>query len=267
MRRARDRPAWRPSYVIETTKKNVQRLFHLFGLDLKWHVPHPAHDLFELIKLYQVETVFDIGANSGMSGEYFRNIGYAGKIVSFEPVNDLYRQLERKASRDPLWIAENVAIGDQETEQLIYITGGSGSANSFLLSVGHMEQVAPELATIGSEMVKLRTLRSAIEKHFPQGDRLFLKIDAQGYEKKILQSAGDQLNKVVGIRIELSIVRNYEAEPLICEMLPYLYELGFRVCAIEEAWSNRATHEVYQVDATLFRTERLKLQSAKNARG
>ena len=120
-----------------------------------------------------------------------------------------------------------------------------------------MEKVAPELATIGSEIVKLRTLRSIIEEHFPRGDRLFLKIDAQGYEKKILESGGDQLNKVVGMRIELSIVRSYAGEPLICEMLPYLYELGFRICAIEEAWSNGTTQEVYQIDAVLFRPERL----------
>jgi FkbM family methyltransferase len=243
--------------VIKTAKKTLQRALHLFGLDVKWHVPHPAHDLFELLKLYRVETVFDIGANSGVSGEYFRNIGFAGKIVSFEPVRDLYRQLQEKAIKDPLWLSENVAIGDQEGEQEINLTGGFGAANSFLVSTGHMEQVAPELATIGRQMVKVRTLHSVIEEHYQRGNRLFLKIDAQGYEKKILEVAGDQLSKVVGMRIEFSIVRSYEGEPLICDMLPYLYELGYRVCAIEEAWSNRTTQEVYQVDAVLFRPEKL----------
>jgi FkbM family methyltransferase len=165
--------------------------------------------------------------------------------------------LEKRASKDPLWFSLNVAIGDQEGEQEIYVTGGSGTANSFLKSIGHKEQVAPELATIGREMVKLRTLSSIIEEYYLRGDRLFLKIDAQGYEKKILESAGDQLNKVIGMRIELAIVRNYDGEPLICDMLPYLYGLGYRVCAIEEAWSNRTTEEVYQVDAVLFRPERL----------
>ena len=247
--------------MIKTAKKTVQRALHLFGLDLKWHVPHPVHDLFELLKLYQVDAVFDIGANSGMSGEFFRNIGFTGKMVSFEPVNYLYRQLAEKTSRDSLWLSENVAISDQEGEQEIYLTGGSGAANSFLKSIGQMEQVAPELATIGREMVKLRTLSSIIREHYLRGDRLFLKIDAQGYEKKILEGAGEQLNKVVGMRIELSIVRNYDGELLICDMLPYLYKLGFRLCAIEEAWSNRTTEEVYQVDAILFRPERLKVRS------
>ena len=58
------------------------------------------------------------------------------------------------------------------------------------------------------------------------------------------------------MRIELALVRSYEGAPLMADMLPYLAGLGFRLCGIEEAWSNRATQEVYEVDAVLFRTER-----------
>ena len=106
-------------------------------------------------------------------------------------------------------------------------------------------------------MVRVRTLQSITERHYPRGSRLFLKIDAQGYEKQVLEGAGSQLEKVVGMRIELSLVRSYEGAPLIGDMLPYLAERGYRLCGIEEAWSNRLTQEVYEVDAILFRTERL----------
>lgn len=235
-------------------KKTVQRAFHLFGLDLKWHVRHPAHDLFELLTLYEVDTVFDIGANSGMSGEYFRNLGFAGKIVSFEPVSHYYHELEEKTRKDPLWSCENIALGDLEVEQEINVAAG---ASSFLNSNGRMEKVAPELRVVGREKVKIKTLQSLTEKYYAEGHRLFLKIDAQGYEKNIVEGAGDQLDKVVGMRIEMSIIRNYDGEPLIGDMLPYLYDLGYQLCAIEEAWSNRTTQEVYQVDAVMFRTDRL----------
>lgn len=65
-----------------TARKAVQRIFRLFGLQVRWHVPHPVHDLSTLLELYRVDTVFDIGANAGMSGQYLRNIGFSGKIVS-----------------------------------------------------------------------------------------------------------------------------------------------------------------------------------------
>ncbi len=209
-----------------------------------------------LLELYHVDTVFDIGANAGMSGQYLRNVGFSGKIVSFEPVSHVYRQLAERAGKDPSWLCENVAIGEAEGRRRINVSGDTGGASSLLVSTGHVETHAPELRVVGSEMVGITTLASIIERHYPHGNRLFLKIDAQGYEKRILESAGPPLEKVVGMRIELSLVSSYEGAPLIGDMLPFLAGLGYRLCAIEEAWSNRLTQEVYEVDAVLFRTER-----------
>ena len=232
-------------------------MFRRLGLDIRWHVPRPVHALSTLLDLYGVDTVFDIGANAGNSGQYLRNIGFGGRIVSFEPVSDVYRQLAARAAGDPLWICENIALGDEAGDRRIHISGAGGISSSLLAGTGHLEAVEPELRTVGTESVRVETLRSMVERHYPHGSRLFLKIDAQGYEKRILDGAGSQLEKVVGMRIELSLVRSYEEAPLMAEMLPYLAALGYRLCGIEEAWSNRATQEVYEVDAILFRTERL----------
>ena len=240
-----------------TAKNVVQRTFRRFGLDLRWHVPHPVHALSTLLDLYGVDTVFDIGANTGDSGQYLRNLGFGGKIVSFEPVSAVYRQLAARAANDPLWVCENIALGEAPGERRIHISGAGGVSSSLLASTGHLEAVAPELATVGSELVRVETLQSIVERHYPQGSRLFLKIDAQGYEKQILEGAGPQLQRVVGMRIEVSLVRSYEDAPLITDMLPYLAGLGYRLCGIEEAWSNPETQEVYEMDAMLFRTDRL----------
>ena len=59
------------------------------------------------------------------------------------------------------------------------------------------------------------------------------------------------------MRIEVSLVQSYEDEPLLYEMLPFIYSLGFKLCGIEEAWSNRTTQEVFQMDAMLMRTDRV----------
>jgi len=239
-----------------TPKQAVQRVFRRLGLDVRWHVPRPVHALSTLLDLYGVDTVFDVGASAGNSGQYLRNIGFGGRIVSFEPVSAVYRQLAARAANDPLWVCENIALGEAPGERRIHLSGGGGISSSLLDGTGHLEAVAPELATVGGEMVRVDTLESAIARQYPRGSRLFLKIDAQGYERRILESAGGQLEKVVGMRIELSLVRSYEGAPLLAEMMSYLDGLGFRLCGIEEAWANRATQEVYEVDAILCRTER-----------
>lgn len=238
-------------------KKAVKSALNMLGVDLRRHVPNPAHALPTLLDLYGVETVFDLGANVGMSGQYFRNIGFGGKIVSCEPVGRFFRELERKAAGDPLWACENVAVGDAAGESEISVTGGGGGATSFLPMAAGVTERAPELAVVGRERVRVTTLSDLARRHYPAGDRLFLKLDVQGYERKVIEGGRDVLGRVVGMRVELSVLRCYEGEPLLCDMLPYLDGLGFKLTGIEPAWSDARTQEVFQLDGIFFRPDRL----------
>src|SRR4030095_5686902 len=113
-------------------------------------------------------------------------------------------------------------LGELEGTEIINISGGGGGASSLLMTDGKIQEKGPELGVVGQETVRVSTLASAMRKYYPDGDRLFLKLDAQGYEKKILNGGLMELHRVVGMRIEMSIVRIYQEEPLIYEMLPYL---------------------------------------------
>ena len=238
-------------------KRALKRGGQLMGLDVRWYVQRPEHELSTLLDLYKVDIVFDIGANIGNSGEYLRSIGFKKRIVSFEPVSELYRRLEQKAWKDPLWSCEHAAIGDVVGESEINVSGGGGSASSFLEMTDNIETNAPSLLYVGKEKVEMKTIDSVIDRYYPEGNRIFLKLDVQGYEKKVLEGARNSLHRVVGMKIEMSLVENYEDEPLIQDMLSYLYALGFRLSGIEAAWSNQSTQEIYQVDALMFRPDRL----------
>ena len=213
----------------------------------------PTHDLAELLKLYRVETLFDAGANAGMSGRYFRNLGFQGRIVSFEPVGPFYQQLVQEAAGDPNWVCENAALAEAEGEQEINVSGGCGGASSFLKKTGTTWESASELEYVGRERVRVTTIDRAAQEHYPEGRRLFLKLDVQGYERKVLEGASQTIPRIVGARVELSVSQCYEEEPSMFEMMNYLYGLGFRLCAIEEAWSDPQTREVYQMDGVFFR--------------
>jgi FkbM family methyltransferase len=237
-------------------KRTLKRSGQLIGFDVRRHIPNPEHALSTLLELYKVDTIFDVGANIGNSGDYFRNIGFTRKIVSFEPVSYLYSSLAEKAAKDPLWLCEQAGIGDVEGELEINVSGQDGSASSFLEMTDTIKDNAPELGYTGRETVAVKTIDSIIDHYYPQGDRLFLKLDVQGYEKNVLQGARQSLHRVVGMKIEMSIVKSYENELLIYDMLPYLYDLGYRLMGIEAAWSNRVTQEVFQVDGFLFRPDK-----------
>jgi FkbM family methyltransferase len=232
-------------------KALVKQVIGSFGLNLRRY--DPTHDLGELLKLYNVETIFDCGANSGMSGRYFRNLGFTGKIVSFEPVQHFFDLLTQEAAGDARWICKNLALGDCEGEQEIHVSGGCGGASSFLMQTGTSWHSARELEYVGKERVRITTIDAVALEEYASGDRLFLKLDVQGYEKRVLGGASRTIPRVIGARVELSVSQCYEGEPSMFEMFNYLQELGFRLCAIDESWSNPQTREVYQLDAVFFR--------------
>lgn len=235
----------------------IRRALNLAGLDLKRYRPDLPHQLGTLLRLYGVEAVFDVGANNGVSGRYLRNIGFRGRIVSFEPVGRYYEQLARESAADPLWDCRKMGLGDAEGELVINVSGHSGGASSFLEQTDALGELAPELRNVGSERVAVGTVDRAAEEFYPSGDRLFLKLDVQGFERKVIEGARRTLPRVVGMRVEMSIIQCYEGEPLMCEMLDFIHGLGFRLTGIEPAWSNEATQEVYQVDGVFFRPEAL----------
>jgi FkbM family methyltransferase len=234
----------------------VRDLFHRIGLDVHRYQPPPASPASSLLR-YGVDTIFDIGANVGSSGIGFRAAGFQGPIVSFEPVPHLFDELSRRAQEDPLWRVEALALGASPGLADINVTAGLGNASSLLAMTDNVRRHAPDQRVIRSELVRVSTVDEVVKKHYPQGDRLFLKIDVQGYERRVLEGSQSTLPRILGLKLELSLVENYSGESLLVEMLPLLYSLGFRAVAIEPAWVNRTTGEIFQVDLTCFRTDRM----------
>lgn len=211
----------------------------------------------ELFAKYEVDAVFDIGANVGMSAEGFRAFGYGGLIVSFEPVKNLFSELAARAAADNQWHAEKLALGASPASSVIHVSGGHGGASSLLEMTSLVRDLAPDQAVTHSQPVTVSTVDLMSEKYYPTGDRLFLKLDVQGYEARVLEGARDTLSRVVGIRLELGLVESYRGELLLHEVLPSLYAQGFRAVAIDPAWIDSRTSELLQLNVTLFRVNRL----------
>jgi hypothetical protein len=120
---------------------------------------------------------------------------------------------------------------------------------------------APDQAVTHTERIEIKTLDDVIAEYYPAGERLFLKIDVQGYERQVIEGARKSLPRIVGMKLELSLIENYRGETLLTEMLPILYDLGYRAVSIERAWGNETTREIFQVDVTCFRVDRIQPQA------
>ena len=101
-------------------------------------------NLLKLLKYYNINKIFDVGANTGQYAETLFNNGYTGKIVSFEPFSKAYNTLLLKKNKNKQWIiAERCAIGEEDKEIFINISKNLVSSSILPILDGHLKY-APE---------------------------------------------------------------------------------------------------------------------------
>ncbi len=206
-----------------------------------------------MLSAHGVNVVFDVGANAGQFAMMLRKAGYGGRIVSFEALSTAYEQLQANKVHDPMWeIAPRAALGSEDGEVEIHLSGNSVSSSVLNMLDAH-KRASPESAYVGSEKVPLRRLDALAMNYIRPGDVLFIKIDTQGYEDRVMQGATDSLGRAVGVQLELSLVPLYSGQKLYGEMQAQLEAMGFEVWGMMPEFVDPASGRMLQVNATYFR--------------
>ena len=239
-------------------KKTIKKLARSLGVDLKRYnvQTSEAAKMQRLLAYHNIDLVFDVGANIGQYAKLLRELGYSGRIVSFEPLSSAYSQLKAVSKKEPLWeIAPQTAIGNQEGEIVINIAGNSYSSSALPMLDAHLES-APESAYSGSETVKLSRLDTIAKDYIKSETKsIFLKIDVQGLEKQVLEGATAILPLVKGIKLELSLVPLYEGQVLFKEMIDIVEKLGYELYGIEPGFTAEKTGRMLQMDGIFFKPD------------
>jgi FkbM family methyltransferase len=207
-----------------------------------------------LLDHHEIDLVFDVGANCGQYGSFLRECGYAGKIVSFEPLSGVYAQLLDLSKKDPLWnVAPRIAIGDHNDEITINIAGNNSQSSSALKMLDAHLKAAPESAYCGSERVKLGRLDDIAQEYIEKDSKVFLKIDVQGLEKQVIEGTKGILSLIKGIQVELSLVPLYQDQLLFQDTINLMNELDYDLHSVVPNFIDNATGRVLQMDGIFFR--------------
>lgn len=193
-------------------------------------------------------TVFvDGGANTGEYASHIRHSGYAGKIVSFEPSSVEFARLYELAAHDPDWECHRLALGDEDRIAHFHLAANSESSSLLPMLDRHLAS-APESAYHGVEIVNVRRLDSVCSEFASGAERVYLKLDLQGFEKAALAGASRLLESTAAIEIELALVRLYEGQAVAEEMIAELRRLGFVMLGYEHNFVDPVTGEVLEVN-------------------
>jgi FkbM family methyltransferase len=237
----------------------IKRLIQAVGYDVQHYDPVSDPNekwLRRFLSRQDFGLVFDVGANTGQFAQELRHLGYRRRIVSFEPLTQAFAELRRNAEGDPLWEAEKAAIGARDGTTEICVSGNLLSSSILAMLPRHLE-AAPQSAFVGKEQVQIRTLDSIVGERRCEGEKIFLKIDTQGYEKAVLEGARTILCCVAAVMMEMSLTPLYEGETLFPDMLRHMRDRGFVLVRVETAFADPASGEILQVNGYFVNTYRL----------
>ncbi len=226
-------------------KKLVKTSFNFLGLELRKSTPPlPPPTLH-----HNIDIIFDVGANIGQYALLTRKEGFKRRIVSFEPLPDAHQKLSLNAEKDALWTAHpRCAVGSNLGSTKINISRNSYSSSILPMLDAH-STAAPESIYVGEVETPVITLDSVFDSYRNQSERIFLKIDTQGYESEVLAGCLSKLPQIKAVQLELSTVPLYEGQELYRYFFDFFESNGFYLWSILPGFANSATGQHLQFDA------------------
>lgn len=209
-----------------------------------------------LLQHLGIQTVIDIGANTGQFAEGLYDFGFEGRVISFEPVPEVYFELQERARAYPQWtVAERCAVGEKDGEIEFHITDDTVFSSVLPIKddyVAHNQKSR----IVATEMLPIYRLDTILPKYL--GDNpgpILLKIDTQGYEKQVIAGAQDFIHKVKGIKIEIPLYAMYENTGLdFYTTLDFLRDLNMTPYSFNIEGVDLHTGRVNTIDGLFFKS-------------
>jgi FkbM family methyltransferase len=175
--------------------------------------------------------LYDIGGRGGLH----RRWGLAHRCGLIQPILFEPDPAERahlaKVYGDEQVIT--VAVGDVEGPASMYLTAEPGCSSLLEPDVGALQAVglADDREVVARVPVTIRRIDVMIlEGLLPPPT--YLKVDVQGFEKRVIDGMGDAIDGVVAIELESRLVTAYHGETLLPEMVELLRSSGFGLLAL-----------------------------------
>ncbi|NWF36775.1 FkbM family methyltransferase [Mariprofundus sp. KV] len=233
----------------------IKKILRKFGVEVHRFSPasSPTAQLVASLQKFDIDLVFDVGANAGQFVTEMRDGGFEGNVLSFEPLTSAYDDLQKVSERDSKWdLYPRCALGDKDGEIEINIAGNSASSSVLPMLDSHLS-AAPHTAYVGKESVPLLTLDGVAPTYIEKYQNPFLKIDTQGFEWAVLDGASNILPQIRGVLLELSLIPLYEGQYLWEDVVSRMKQEGFTLWAIQPGFTDPHDGRTLQCDGIFFR--------------
>jgi FkbM family methyltransferase len=233
-------------------KRTIQSVANALGYEVHSLSSSVPNRRFRMMERLGINIVLDVGANAGQYASGLRKSGYKGRIRSYEPLHEAFASLSIKAAHDNAWIVVNSACGAKKQTATINVAKNSYSSSLLPILDKHVQN-AKDSKYMSQEEISVCSLDEEVLSSLTANDKVWLKIDTQGYEAEVLKGAVGLMARVSGVECELSILPLYDGQPLIDEMIHSLYEKGLRMVDVAPGFCESETGYALQIDGIFLR--------------
>ena len=217
-------------------------------------VSRSTEHLKRVLDRHGIGMILDVGANAGQYGRRLRRAGYIGRIVSFEPLTLAHTSLAAAAADDPMWeVAPRMALGDRDGTVTLNVSAES-DMSSTLDFTEEMRGLLDDSGYVGTEQAEIARLDTVFDRFVAPNARVLLKVDTQGTERQVVAGAGNTLDRVTLLQLEMSIVPVYQGEPTYLDTIAWLADRGFHPVLFIPGYFNRRTARLIAMDGIFARS-------------
>jgi FkbM family methyltransferase len=222
----------------------LKKLFKIFNIEIKRKRKNfdeiYQYNLINKKKIY----IFDIGANTGQCIRRFKGIFPNSIIHSFEPIKEVFDILKKNFISKNI-VINNYACGDKNSFKNFNFN--KLSYTSSFLEINKKNKRAYLFQNKKINKIKIIKLDNYIKQHDIKCIDI-LKVDAQGYELKILKGGEKSLKKIKFIEIEVTLDDIYINNPSLYQIDYIMYKNNFILYQIGEFEYENTTDRLLSID-------------------
>jgi FkbM family methyltransferase len=239
----------------------IQNIVRKFGYEINNYENQQKRkaDKWKWLQNLDIETVLDIGANTGQFAEFIINIIPKASLYAFEPLESEYSRLNINLGRNPRFKAFNIGLGDINGSTDFFIS--SASPSSSLLQMENIQKkLYPLTAELTKCVIKISRLDDFIDKcNFQIKPNLLIKMDVQGAENKVIDGGTRTFNKAKIVLSEVNYFSYYRGQPLFKDIIDLLSDLDFVYCGVFEQFNNQKDNLPLFADAYFVKQDLIPL--------
>jgi FkbM family methyltransferase len=203
------------------------------------------------LRQLSLRTVIDVGANTGQFSRHIRQVLPDVAIYAFEPLPDCFEALKASFSGDSLVTVFDIGLGDSVGAQTFERNQFSPSSSFLKVTKAHTDPF-PYTANTSFVTVQVNRLDEVMKSQVVKPPLLF-KIDAQGFEERVLRGGEETARMSAVILVETSFVELYEQQPLFDDIYVLLKNWGFTYEGPFDQLRDPRTGKILQEDSVFTR--------------